>query len=85
MMNPQAPTSYCTRFSKRYGIADLHPHALRHTMGSLSVANGGDIYSVSKKLGHADAAITLQVYTHENEEAKKRTNAALADAIYSDN
>lgn len=84
MMNPQAPTAYCSRFGKRYGIEDFHPHALRHTMGSLSVANGGDIYSISKKLGHSDAAITLQVYTHENEEAKKRTNAALADAIYTD-
>lgn len=32
MMNPQAPTSYLTRFGKKYNLPGIHPHALRHTM-----------------------------------------------------
>lgn len=82
MMNPQAPTSYLHRFGKKYGIEDIHPHKLRHTMATLSIANGADIKSVSDKLGHSDVSITLQVYTHANEEAQKRANEVLAEAIY---
>lgn len=82
MMHPQAPTSYLNRFGKKYGIEHIHPHKLRHTMATISIANGADIKSVSEKLGHADASITLSVYTHANEEAQNRANKALADAIY---
>lgn len=82
MMNPQAPTAYLTRFGKKYNLPGIHPHALRHTMATISIANGGDIVSVSKKLGHCDPSITLNVYSHANEEAQQRANAALAEAIY---
>lgn len=82
MMNPQAPTSYFTRFGKRYGIEHINPHKLRHTMATLMIANGADIKSVSEKLGHADASITLSVYTHANEEAMTKANEIYANAIY---
>lgn len=82
MRNPQFFTSYLGRFEKRYNTPHLNPHKLRHTMATISIANGADIKSVSEKLGHADASITLSVYTHANEEAQSRANKALADAIY---
>lgn len=82
MMNPQAPTAYLSRFGKKYNLPDIHPHALRHTMATLSIANGADIVSVSEKLGHAEPSITLNVYSHANEEAQRRANEALAQAIY---
>ncbi|MDR1003189.1 MAG: site-specific integrase [Oscillospiraceae bacterium] len=82
MMHPQAPTSYLSRFGKKYNLPGIHPHALRHTMATISIANGADIVSVSEKLGHADPAITLNVYSHANEEAQQRANAVLADALY---
>lgn len=82
MMNPQAPTAYLERFGKKYGFRGIHPHALRHTMASLSIANGADIVSISKKLGHAEVSITLDVYSHENEEAKQRASSILNEIIY---
>lgn len=82
MMNPQAPTSYLSRFGKKYNLPGIHPHALRHTMATLSIANGADIVSISEKLGHAEPSITLNVYSHANEEAQQRANEVLADAIY---
>lgn len=82
MMNPQAPTSYLARFGKKYNIENLHPHALRHTMATLAIANGADIVSISKKLGHAEPSITLNVYSHANEEAQRRANEVLAQALY---
>lgn len=81
-MNPQAPTAYLKRLGKKCGIESLHPHALRHTMASLSIANGADIVSVSQKLGHSEVATTLNIYAHENEEAKEKASQILADAIY---
>lgn len=82
MMNPQAPTAYLSRFGKKYNLPGIHPHALRHTTATLSIANGADIVSVSEKLGHAEPSITLNVYSHANEEAQRRANKALAQAIY---
>lgn len=82
MMNPQAPTSYLTRFGKKYKLPGIHPHALRHTMATVSIANGADIVSISEKLGHAEPSITLNVYSHANEEAQRRANEALAQALY---
>lgn len=58
------------------------PHALRHTMATLSIANGADIVSISEKLGHSEPSITLNVYSHANEEAQRRANEVLAEAIY---
>ena len=83
MMNPQAPTSYLIRFGKKYNIENLHPHALRHTMATLSIANGADVVSISEKLGHAEPSITLNVYSHANEEAQHRANKVLENALYS--
>ena len=83
MMNPQAPTSYLARFGKKYNIENLHPHALRHTMATLSIGNGADVVSISEKLGHAEPAITLNVYSHANEEAQHRANKVLENALYS--
>ena len=70
MINPQAPTAYLRRFGNKYGIEDIHPRKLRHTMATLSIANGADVKSVSGKLGHSSVSITLEVYTHVNEEAQ---------------
>lgn len=82
MMNPQAPTSYLTRFGKKYNLPGIHPHALRHTMATISIVNGADIVSISEKLGHSNTSITLDVYSHANEEAQQRANDVLAKAIY---
>lgn len=81
-MHVHAFTAYLQKFGKKYNLPGIHPHALRHTMATISIANGADIVSVSKKLGHANTAITLNVYSHANEEAQRRANEVLADAIY---
>jgi len=45
-----------------YGIEDFHPHKLRHSNASISITNGSDIASASKRLGHADKSTTLRMY-----------------------
>ena len=39
-------------------------HDLRHTHASALIAAGASIKAVSRRLGHADVAITLRVYAH---------------------
>jgi integrase len=39
-------------------------HSLRHTHASTLIASGLDILSLSRRLGHASASITLNVYGH---------------------
>ena len=43
-------------------LEGLTPHELRHTAASLAVAAGANIKAVQQMLGHASAAMTLDVY-----------------------
>lgn len=80
-MNPQSPTKYFSRFGETYGIEHFHPHKLRHTFASLAITNGADIVSVSQILGHSDVSVTLQTYSHANEESKLRAAEIFQSAI----
>lgn len=44
--------------------------------------NGADIVSISQKLGHSEVSTTLNIYAHENEEAKERASQVLNDVLY---
>jgi integrase len=39
------------------------PHELRHTAASLAVSAGANVKAVQRMLGHASAAMTLDVYS----------------------
>ncbi|MCI9513439.1 MAG: site-specific integrase [Oscillospiraceae bacterium] len=80
-MNPQTPTRYFKKPEKRYGIKDFHPHKLRHTSASISLTHGGDLVSVSQRLGHSDTAVTLRMYAHANSESIRRAGQAVRDAL----
>src|SRR3954449_5024445 len=45
------------------GLSGITPHDLRHTAASLAVASGAHAKSVQRMLGHASAAMTLDVYS----------------------
>ena len=65
VMNPQTPTKQFDHFLKRHGIRHLKFHGLRHTSATMLLANGCDIMTVSKRLGHSDieTAFTFTPYT----------------------
>ncbi len=46
-------------------------HTLRHAFGSLLLAWGEPLTSVSAQLGHGSASFTLQTYLHQIKEARK--------------
>jgi len=45
------------------GLDGLTPHGLRHTAASLAVSAGANVKHVQRMLGHASAAMTLDVYS----------------------
>ena len=44
------------------GVPRTTPHDLRHTAASLAVSAGAKVKAVQKLLGHASAAMTLDIY-----------------------
>lgn len=48
--------------AKSIGMPGLTPHDLRHTAASLAVQSGASVKAVQRMLGHASAAMTLDVY-----------------------
>lgn len=45
------------------GLDGLTPHELRHTAASPAVSAGANVKSIQRMLGHASAAMTLDVYS----------------------
>ena len=41
------------RVARRAGVADVHPHRLRHTFAVSYIANGGDAMTLQRILGHS--------------------------------
>jgi hypothetical protein len=50
------------RAARAADLGALTPHELRHTAASLAVASGASVKDVQRMLGHASAAMTLDVY-----------------------
>ncbi len=67
------------------GLAGLTVHELRHTAASLAVSAGANVKSVQRMLGHASAAMTLDVYSglfdDDLDAVADRMDAAAAKAV----
>jgi integrase len=48
----------------RVHVSHLTPHTLRHTFGTRWLQAGGDIYKLSRILGHSSVAVTEAHYAH---------------------
>jgi integrase len=46
-------------------------HGLRHTHASYLISNGANISYVSKRLGHKNIAVTMEVYSHLLQDAQQ--------------
>jgi integrase len=59
---------------------DLTIHHLRHIAASLAIASGANVKAVQRMLGHASAAMTLDVYADLFDDDLDTVSAALNDA-----
>ena len=76
-IHPDTVTDWFKKFIKRNNFPHVTLHSLRHTNATLMISEGIDVATVSKRLGHASKAITLDVYVH----ALKSKDAEAADKL----
>ena len=57
----------------------LRLYDLRHFWATHLLTHGGDLRTVSRALGHANPAITLQVYSHASSDVLKKAVDSLPD------
>ena len=62
MRNRKARRAWFNGAAATAGVAGLTPHELRHTAASLAVSAGANVKAVQRMLGHASAAMTLDLY-----------------------
>jgi integrase len=62
MRNRNARRAWFNRAATVAGVTGLTPHELRHTAASLAVSAGANVKAVQRMLGHASAAMTLDLY-----------------------
>ena len=75
------------RFVKNAKLPHVRFHDLRHSFGTLALASGVDLQTVSRALGHESVAITSRIYVHTIEalqaDAAARIDAMLGSAVTS--
>lgn len=76
-IKPNSVSRNWLRLITAKGLPRVGFHALRHTHASALINAGVDILTISRRLGHRKASITLDVYGHLIEGA----DAAVARAI----
>lgn len=62
LRRPRSESGWFPRAVQTAGLGHMTPHDLRHTAASLAVSSGANVKAVQKMLGHASAAMTLDVY-----------------------
>ena len=69
-INPDICNYALAAVIRKHNLKPIPFHSLRHTCASLLLSTGVDIKTVSKRLGHANTSMTLDVYSHVLEESK---------------
>ena len=80
-IHPDSVAHWLRTFADRHGLPHINAHAFRHTVASVLIANGTDVVTVSKQLGHLDVSTTETFYSHIIEENKQKATECIADAL----
>ena len=56
-------------------------HDLRHSYGSLSLATGTDIVTISHNMGHSSPRVTESVYLHSSQRGRRLAQERLGQAL----
>ena len=74
---PQCSHGWFAKAVIEAGMPRVTPHDLRHTAASLAVSTGTNVKAVQKMLGHASAAMTLDVYADLFDDDLEKVASAL--------
>ena len=77
VVEPRNVNTMLTRLMKKASIDTTRVHDLRHTCASLLLTDGATAREVMEQLGHSSIKVTMDVYGHVMDEAKR----AMADRM----
>lgn len=80
-IHPDTLTTWFRKFIKRNSLPDACLHSLRHTNATLMIAEGVDLRTVSKRLGHAQMSTTGNIYTHAIQTADEKASDKIGDVL----
>jgi integrase len=82
-LHPDTITTHFNRLVDRTGVPRIRLHDVRHTYATLAMDAGVDPKMLSDRIGHANTAVTLQIYTHRSHGRDAGMAQALGDLIKS--
>ena len=80
-LHPQSMNNFLRRFCDEHNIPRIQPHAFRHMAGTFLIVSGTDYRTVSGKLGHSRASITMNTYAHLLKSAEQETANAMSNIL----
>jgi len=81
IMHPDTYTDIFKKFIKKHNLPNIRLHDLRHTAATLLIHAGLNIRAVARRLGHANANVTLGIYAHALESADETAANVIEEYI----
>ena len=80
-IHPQNPTKWLPKIAEELGLPRLTPHGLRHSYATAALGAGVDVKVLSERIGHANTAITRDLYQHVLPEMDRDAADTIAASI----
>jgi integrase len=77
-----APSHFFNYVVSRAPVPKITLHGLRHTHASMLIAEGMDVATVSKRLGHSKTSVTLDIYTHTDDSVDGQSAALVSRLLH---
>ena len=81
--HPQRVSRMLATYSKELGLPRLTAHGLRHTSATLMLASGVAPKVAAERLGHADASLFMNVYSHVTQTMQRDAANRIGAALFS--
>jgi integrase len=82
--HPQRLSYLLGEFSKELGVPRLTAHGLRHTSATLMLATGVPPKVAAERLGHADASLFTNLYSHVTPTMQREAADRIGEALFGD-
>jgi len=80
--HPQFLSRMLGNYTEELGLPRLTAHGLRHTCATLMLANGVPPKVAAERLGHADASLFTNLYSHVTPTMQKEAAAKIGAALF---